>query len=165
MRPAPTKERKRPDKVRPLGEIAADQLVELGGLLLERARVVQEGLRRIDDQDDLVGPHVRQAEGAVRNDAVRLERLQPPDEVEEQVVVGLVAPDLLDLPFGARPEDQHGEGAVLLELLGEVLGQGGDRREARVPVVQPGPFLQPLTPKGDEFALATLVHEDPDRSG
>ena len=113
MRPGADEGAEAPREIRPLGEIAADQLVELRRLLLERARVVQEGLVRVDDQDDLVRADVGQAEGPARHDAVRLEGLQPADEVEQQVVVGLAAPDLLDLPLGAGPEDQDGERAVL----------------------------------------------------
>ncbi len=145
-----------PREIGPLGEISADQLVELRRLLLQRARVVQERFVRVDDEDDLVGAHERKTERAGGHDAVGLEGLQPAHEVEQQVVVGLVAPDLLDPPFRAGPEDQDRERAMLPDLLAELVGQRRERGQARVPVVQPGALLQPLTPKGDELALATL---------
>ena len=51
-----------------------------------------------------------------RHDAVGLEGLEAAHEVEQQVVVGLPAPDLLDVPLGARPEDEDRDAAALLEL-------------------------------------------------
>ena len=92
-----------------LGEVAADQLVELRGLLAERGRALGNAAVGVDEEDDLVGAHVGNAERAGRDDAVGLERLEAPHEIEQEVVVGLPAPDLLDLALGARAEDEDRE--------------------------------------------------------
>ena len=79
-----------------LGEVPADELVELRRLLSQRRRPLRDPAVAGDEEDDLVRADVGHAEGAGGDDAVGLERLQPPDEIEQQVVVGLPAPDLLD---------------------------------------------------------------------
>ncbi len=141
-----------------LGEVAADQLVELRGLLPERRGTLRKAAVGGDEEDDLVGADVGQAEGAGGHDAVGLERLQAAHEVEQEVVVGLPAPDLFDLPLGARAEDQDREVAPLLEHRPQVVHEDGDRGQTRLAVVEPGALLEPLPAEGDELALLLLAH-------
>jgi hypothetical protein len=137
-----------------LGEIAADELVELGGFLAERRRPFHHGAAfGIDEEDDLVGADVRQAERALRNDPVGLERLETADEIEEQVVVGLPAPDFLDVALGAGPKHEHRQRASLLEPVAEVVDQDRDGGKPGLAVVQPRALLEPFAPEGDELAL------------
>ena len=145
--------------VRLLGQVAADQLVELRRLLLERARVIEHPVAGSDEEDVLVGANVRHAQGPGRRDAVGLESLQAADEVEEEVVVRLPAPDLLDASLRAGPEDQDGERAPLCaKFLSKIVGQGRDGREPRVRVVQARAFLLPLAAQGDELAVLARCH-------
>ena len=140
--------------VGPLGEVPADQLVELRRLLPERRRTVH---RRApfgaDEEDDLVRADVGKAEGPLRHDAVGLERLEPPDEIEEQVVVGLPAPDLLDVALRARAEDEDRDGAPLLEPVLEVVDEDRHRGQPGLAVVETGALLEPLAAERDKLAL------------
>src|SRR5262249_17018870 len=139
-----------------LRQIAANELVELGRLLLERSRFREETRFGLDHEHDLVGTDVGQAEDALRNDPVGLEALEPPNEIEQHVVVGFPTPDLFDAPFGTWPEDQDGERAADLQLFPELFGQRLDRRQPRIAVVQTRPLLLPLAAEGNKLTLASF---------
>jgi hypothetical protein len=86
---------------------------------------------------------VGDAEGAGGNDPIGLKPLQAPHEVEQQVIVGLPAPDLLEPAFRARPENEDGEAPKCLEPPAEIFGQRSDRRQTRVLVVEAGALPLP----------------------
>ncbi len=133
-------------------------MIELACLLLERPQGVRHAGIRREHEENLVRRNVRKAERPRGQDAVGLERFQASDEVEHEVVVGLPSPDFLDPSLRAWTEGENRQRTGLAQLRSEIVHDGGDRGKPRIPIVEAGPLLLPLSADGNELARVPLLH-------